>query len=287
MQRILVCTDGSAFSHSSYHYAAWLAQRLPAAVDVLYVTDDRGKASVQVTNLSGSIGIDSAQTLLNKMVELEHDKAKLDHERAHLLLQDAKHLLKQYGADEVSLTHETGFLVDSIYKFEDQADLIILGKRGAAADFASDHLGSKTERIVRASHKPCLVTSRYFKPIDRLLLAYDGSDSCQKMLQFMVDSPVFKGLELHILTVIKKVDYETANARIETARQKANQGGFTPVCSVGEGDAEVAIGQYVEKNNIGLLLMGAYGHSRIRQLVIGSTTAQILRSVQIPVMLFR
>ncbi len=194
MQRILVCTDGSAFSHSSYHYAAWLAQRLSAAVDVLYVTDDRGKASVQVTNLSGSIGIDSAQTLLNKMVELEHDKAKLDHERAHLLLQDAKHLLKQYGADEVSLTHETGFLVDSIYKFEDQADLIILGKRGAAADFASDHLGSKTERIVRASHKPCLVTSRYFKPIDRLLLAYDGSDSCQKMLQFMVGFASVQGI---------------------------------------------------------------------------------------------
>jgi len=33
--------------------------------------------------------------------------------------------------------------------------------------------------------------------------------------------------------------------------------------------------------------MGAYGHSRIRNLVIGSTTTEMLRSCTVPVMLFR
>jgi len=33
--------------------------------------------------------------------------------------------------------------------------------------------------------------------------------------------------------------------------------------------------------------MGAYGYNRIRHLVIGSTTAQVLRSIQIPVLMFR
>jgi nucleotide-binding universal stress UspA family protein len=37
----------------------------------------------------------------------------------------------------------------------------------------------------------------------------------------------------------------------------------------------------------GSVLMGAYGHSRIRHLVIGSTTTQILRSSNIPVLVFR
>ncbi|MEQ9334216.1 MAG: universal stress protein [Thalassobaculum sp.] len=34
-------------------------------------------------------------------------------------------------------------------------------------------------------------------------------------------------------------------------------------------------------------MMGAYGHSRIRSLIIGSTTTQMIRSCMIPVMLFR
>jgi len=33
--------------------------------------------------------------------------------------------------------------------------------------------------------------------------------------------------------------------------------------------------------------MGAYGHSRLRTLIIGSMTAEMVRSCLIPVMLFR
>jgi nucleotide-binding universal stress UspA family protein len=33
--------------------------------------------------------------------------------------------------------------------------------------------------------------------------------------------------------------------------------------------------------------MGAYGHSRIRTLIIGSTTTEVIRSCLIPVLLFR
>ena len=33
--------------------------------------------------------------------------------------------------------------------------------------------------------------------------------------------------------------------------------------------------------------MGAYGHSRIRQLVVGSTTTAMIRSCLVPVLVFR
>nr|WP_238846436.1 universal stress protein [Nostoc edaphicum] len=44
---------------------------------------------------------------------------------------------------------------------------------------------------------------------------------------------------------------------------------------------------YAENQDINLLIMGTYRHSRIRHLVIGSNTAQMLRSSHIPVLLFR
>jgi nucleotide-binding universal stress UspA family protein len=43
---------------------------------------------------------------------------------------------------------------------EGDARVILIGKRGEAADFAKGHLGSNLERIVRASHKPVFVASR-------------------------------------------------------------------------------------------------------------------------------
>ena len=50
---------------------------------------------------------------------------------------------------------------------ETDAALIVIGKRGEGADFAKLHLGSNLERVVRAMHKPVLVASRAFKPVER------------------------------------------------------------------------------------------------------------------------
>ncbi len=288
MKKILLCSDGSAFAENTYRYGAWFATNLKAEeVDVLCVTDVRGQQAISQQNLSGSIGIDASENLLNRLVELEHEKAKINHQRAKLVLQQAAQTLKAEGVEGIKLLHETGFLVDCLEKFEDSCDLIVLGKRGETAEFASGHLGANLERIVRSSHKPCLVTSRQFKPIERVLIAYDGSRSSDKILQFIADSSVFEGLELHIVTVAKSAAEQTAIARIESAKQWLQQAGFEPVCSVLEGHSEKAISNYVTEQDISLLLMGAYGHSRIRHLVIGSTTAQMLRSSHIPVLLFR
>jgi len=287
MKHILLCTDGSAFAQESYHYAAWLAPRLNACVDVLYVTDIRTQKSIETGNLSGSIGFDAAKELLTKLVEIEHEKAKINHERAKHILHHAEEILTSEGVRDVNTIHQTGFLVDSFHEFEVNADLIILGKRGENATFASNHLGGNTERIIRASHKPCFVTPGKYSPIERLLFAYDGGKSCQKMLQFLVESPAFKGLELHILTVARTPESNKAKRRNEEAEEKTRAFGFDPICQILVGDAEKMIASYAQGHDISLIVMGAYGYTRLRPLILGSTTAQVLRSTQIPVLLFR
>lgn len=286
MKKILVCTDGSAYAQVTYEYTAWLAQRMEFAIEVLYVTDRRGEQALQTPDFSGSIGIDSYQQLLNELVELEAARAKVNHQRAKIILQEAKQFFSDRNIHSVKLTHETGFLVDLFHKLEADKDLIILGKRGENANFATEHLGANMERIVRSSHKPCLVTPREFKPINRILLAYDGGKSCQKAVNYLAKLPAFNDLELHIICVAS-LGKETAIKNIETAEAIVKQGGFNPICEVLHGNPEPEIEKYVQQKNIDLLLMGAYGHSRIRHLVIGSTTAQMLRSSHIPVVLFR
>ncbi len=287
MNNILICTDGSVFAENIYRYGAWFAEKLNTGINVLSVTDIRSQKVASTGNFSGSIGLGASEELLNKLIDLEHSKAQLNHQKSKLILETAKQALENYGISDVKLIHKTGFLVDVLNEFEKESHLIVLGKRGENAEFASKHLGANLERIIRSSQKPCLVTSRQFKPIERLLLAYDGGPSCQKLLEFLGSSQIFQGLELHLITVAKKKEEEKANSCLAEGTKLAQVAGFTPVCSVIAGHPEQVISQYASDHNISLLLMGAYGHSRIRQLVIGSTTAQILRSSDIPVFVFR
>ncbi|NPZ02087.1 universal stress protein, partial [Pseudomonas aeruginosa] len=44
---------------------------------------------------------------------------------------------------------------------------------------------------------------------------------------------------------------------------------------------------YQKEHGIDLLVMGAYGHSRIRQFLVGSTTTSMLRTTISPLLLLR
>ena len=246
MKKILLCTDGSAYARVSYEYAAWLAQRKSFAIEVLYVTDRRGEQAVQAPDFSGSIGINSYQQLLIELVELEAARAKVNHQRAKIILQEAQKFFSERGIDTVKLTHETGFLVDLFHKLEGDSDLIILGKRGENANFATEHLGANMERIVRSSHKPCLVTPREFKPINRILLAYDGSKSCQKAVNYLAKSSAFSNLELHIIYVATRGE-KAAIENLETASAIVKTAGFNPICEVLQGNPEPEMEKYVEQ----------------------------------------
>ncbi|MGD1899783.1 MAG: universal stress protein [Phormidesmis sp.] len=287
MKTILLCSDGSAFADSIYRYGAWFARRFQAEAKVLFVTDIRQKV-VSTGNLSGSIGLGASEQLLDKLVSLEHEKAKLNNQRARLILQNARQVLKAEGLGEVELLNPTGFLVDCFHDFEAEADMVVLGKRGEAAEFASDHLGANIDRIVRSSSKPCLVTPQTFAPIERILLAYDGSPTGKRILNFLVDNASgFKDTEIHLLTVAKSEADDKKTQELAKAEQALQSAELNITASQLTGNPEEVISQYVKQHQISLLMMGAYGHRRIRHLVIGSTTVQLLRSSQIAMLLFR
>ena len=53
------------------------------------------------------------------------------------------------------------------------------------------------------------------------------------------------------------------------------------------GDAEQIIAHAVRKQDIDVLIMGAYTHSPLRSLFLGSKTSDLLRSSKIPTLLLR
>lgn len=281
---LLVCTDGSAYSEAACQYTAWFAKRLNAEVEAVYVSDLRQFELSIVTDLGGAIGIEPYQGVLSQLQQMEAQKASILEESTQLYFK-GEGLAKQ-----LHFHHTTGLLVDHLAAFEKQANpptLIILGKRGENADYATEHLGATMERVVRASKSPCLVTPRTFKEIRRLVLAYDGGNSCQKALQFLLHLEVFKDIEIHVVTVDEGHSGDVACQHLEEATAVLQKGGLTPVCKILHGLAENTLSDYVESQGIDMLVMGAYGHSRIRYLIIGSTTTDLIRRCQVPVLLFR
>ncbi len=284
MTSLTALIDGSIYSQSVCDHAAWAAQRLSATVRLVHVIGRRDTSS-EPANLSGSISLGARTALLEELAELDAQRSKLSQRRGRLILEDARERLVQAGITDPAAALRLGDVVEAVQDTEHDADLIIIGKRGEAADFAKLHLGSNLERVVRSSHRPVLVAARAFKPISRFLIAFDGGTSAMKAVDHVARSLLFAGLECHLLTA--GADTPEARKRLEDAAILLRAAGYTVQTDIEAGAADAAIAKRVEADGIDLLVMGAYGHSRIRSLIIGSTTTEMIRSCMIPVLLFR
>lgn len=75
--------------------------------------------------------------------------------------------------------------------------------------------------------------------------------------------------------------------QLQWAQNTLQGRGFEVVTAMEDGDAEKVLSDYVKDQQIDVLIMGAYGHSRIRQLLVGSTATTMLRTSSIPILLLR
>lgn len=283
MYKILTLLDGSAYSESVCHHTAWIAGKMKASVEALHVLGRReGAAS---TDLSGALRLGARTALLEELSALDEQRAKLAQARGHAILEDARAILEKDGVTEVNLRLRKGDLLDAVREVQDDITAITIGKRGEGADFASGHLGSNLERIVRSSSVPVFVASREFRPISRVLVAYDGSASARVAIQRISASPVFTDLEISVLCIGQDEARSLATAQEAVGKLHAAKISATPLTAAGE--PEQVLAGKVQDEGFDLLVMGAYGHSRIRSLIIGSTTTAMIQSVKIPVLLYR
>ncbi|MEO1459773.1 MAG: universal stress protein [Pseudomonadota bacterium] len=282
MSRVLACIDGSVYADSVADHAAWAAGRLGLPVELLQVLGRREAAS---SDRSGRIVAGARRRLLEELVTLDAQRAKLVQREARLGLEEAKSRLEGGGCADVSVSLRNGDLLETLAEHERDAALVVVGKRGEAADFATLHLGSNLERILRASQQPVLVTSRAFRPISRLVIGFDAGPSARKAVEAVATSPLYAGLGVLLVTVSEPS--KPAQAAIEQAASRIASSGHQVDTRIVPGKPEEVISALLEEEKIDLLMIGAYGHSRLRSLVIGSTTSALIRSCRVPVAIYR
>lgn len=279
--RILALVDGSPYAESVCRHAAWAASRLGAGVDLMHVL---GRREAPAGDLSGALRLGARTALLNELSALDAERARLSQARGRALLDDARALVEGEGAGPVTQRLRRGDLLDAVAEVELDTRALVIGKRGEAADYAHGHLGSNLERVVRAARVPVLVASRAFRPIRRAVVAFDASASVERALARMAGNPVFADLDVALVNAGEGTP--ALRARLDDAARRLAADGIAATQEVIPGEPEAVLRDEIEEG-ADLLVMGAYGHSRIRSLVVGSTTTAMIRACRVPVLLCR
>jgi nucleotide-binding universal stress UspA family protein len=283
MKKILTCLDGSIYGQTCCQYALWFARKNGAHVDALYVSELWQYEAPLVADFGGSLGAQPYMGLTAQLLQIESEKANAIRDYITNAFE------KEALAKSITFHHRTGSLADTIGEFEPGTEMLLIGKRGEAANMAKAHLGSNMERVVRATALPCFVANREFFEPKKLLFAFDGSPSANKALAWLgANKTTFADIELHVVSVATKpCGAEQARANLTVAEKALAGFGCTSVCKVLEGIPSDTISAYQQESGANMLLMGAYGHSRIRRLLLGSTTVELLQRCRVPVVLFR
>ncbi|WP_447894017.1 universal stress protein [Vreelandella sp. GE22] len=283
-EHVFAAIDGSGFSESVCDYAAWASKALGAPLTFVRVVDNHSAAPSE-QNLSGNLNFGAREHLMEELASLDERKARVNREQGRLVLEAAQSRAAEQGTTEPNTRQLNGTLVETLAELETGMRLLVVGKRGENAHQASGHLGSNLERVVRELHRPILMVPAAFKRPEKVMIAFDGSKTARKGVEMLARSPLFSGAECHVVIV----GAETAEHRSELdwALGILKEAGHRAEGAIRAGEVDQVLPEYCQQHGMDLLVMGAYGHSRIRHLLVGSTTTKMLRSSQVPVLVLR
>jgi nucleotide-binding universal stress UspA family protein len=282
IKKIFIPTDGSVNSLKALEYGIYIARKLDASLIGLYVLDVNLIQGPMLTDISGSVGMppydgffDAIETSLN--------------EKADCILKDFQERCQKSGVN-VEVKKTIGRISPIIIEEAQNADLILMAKKGEHFHLKEGGLlGSVAEVVVRDSGKPVLVTPENFVEIESMALAYDGSDSALKALELSLElskKAVWPITIVIITSDAKKAD--TLSAQIEEMNEKDSSAPMADCETIilsGKDQDEII--KFIKEGSVELMVMGAYGHNRLRELFLGSTTSHIIRKSPIPVLLTR
>lgn len=277
IKNVLVAIDGSEHARSAIEHALWLAQKFSATVTAQHVIDIVSIEGSFLHDISGSLGFEPYLDFSSRMREVLED-------RGRSMFEEFRTTAQERGI-RVETQMDMGVIANEICERARTTDVVVIGRRGVNERFSSGMLGSTAESVTRKCTKPLLVCPRQWDGITHPLLAYDGSSRSAQAMHAAAEFCVSTNLPL---TVVHATRDATAGERVlaEAERYLASYEIETRYRQPTE-DRPESIVRLLDEGSHDLLFIGAYGHSRIVEMVLGSTTEYVLRNAPCPVFLHR
>lgn len=281
--RVVACIDDSRAAPAVCSYAAWASQHMDTPVTLLHVVNEERYPTEP--DLVGNIGLGSREQLLEDLSELDRKRAKLALEHGSHMLDEAERIVSAAGVGDITKRQRHGDLTESLLAIESDTRLLVMGLHGESSSDRGTRIGSQLETVIRSVRRPILLVPDQFTQPRSAMLAFDGSVTAFKGVELLAGSPVLKGMPLHLIMV--GADTSEHWQQLEKAKQMLAGLGSDITLAIRAGDVEQTLLAYQEKQGIDIMVMGAYGHSRIRQFFVGSTTTNMLRTAEKPLVILR
>ncbi|MEX1200796.1 MAG: universal stress protein [Methylophaga sp.] len=280
--KVIACLDSSPFVESVTDGAAWASKTLNAPLTLLHVLDH--EAIEQDNTTSSDAAAHKKSKILEKLAEVEKKRHLLSREKGQLVLDFAEENLKEnHGIDGHKRLVE-GEFIDVLADLRDELRLLVVGKRGESSE--GEDLGSHLNKLIRASHRPTMVVTEKFVTPEKIMIAFDGSETMVKAINTVANSQLFKALECHVVMVGAETDEH--REQLNWAETTLIEGGLTTKATLlVENVVDKSLSQYATDNNIDMMVMGAYSHTRFRQLLTGSHTATLLKQTNLTLLILR
>lgn len=272
--RIAVGLDGSPHAESALSHALRLARAARSVVRGIHVVDRALLDGVVVADLSGSVGF---QPFLNLSGELR--EALISAGGAILAAFEAR--AKETGVSFEPVLKEGN--VSAILEEEaESCGLAAVGSRGANAAHRRDLVGRHADALARRMPTSLLVAPADYRDFQHPVLAWDGSLKSRKALALSAEVAALLDLPVRIVTASD--DEDEGQALLAEAEEELRYRRVTATGVVRKSHPDDAI--FAEVGAGGdLVAMGAHGHGRVVELVLGSTTDRVLRAATVPVLL--
>jgi nucleotide-binding universal stress UspA family protein len=278
LDRILVATDFSPAAERAVQYAAALARRFDATLDLVNVLN----LSINGADYGGGVMPLDVIAKGNE-VELQHERRRLDNVRTIVTL------LESFAPVEAILTHAA----------ETQPQLIVMGTTSKNG-LEKLVLGSTAEQIFRRSTIPVLTVgprAKFPEPGDfhfrTIVYAASHTDESRKAATFAYAFAQDSGAHVYVCHVLPEHEATTEAQKDEALQslQRLVPPGIsdwcTPECVVESGKASEAILALAERVQADLIVLGPRENSFALKYLESGITTQVLAASTCPVMTVR
>ncbi|WP_227428975.1 universal stress protein [Psychrobacter sp. I-STPA6b] len=273
---IIACLDCPDHVQAVLDASMWVAKILNAPIGLLHAMPNTHRATA--VSYSGCLTVDDETHLLQKFTTEEHDNNSQIKDQGKLLLKQAESycLSRQYQKPIYAL-HRHTTLAESIDYVDDEAQLIVIGHNVTCKHTLA--------QLIRPSKCPILVTHAPFSPPRSALFAFDNRPTCHALLDWLCHNALIRPMAVHIVMVGKETESNKDALREAYARLK--QSGINcKKALIDERDVTAALLYYQKQHQLELLMTGAFGESRLREIFYGSDTQKLLGSSKSPYLLF-
>lgn len=271
---LLVAIDGTQYSEWSRQVAKHLLTPGGSLV-FLHVIDSLLIEGTFLQDLAGALGIEPYLELSPKLEKVLRTKGET-------LLAAAKAACENEGL-RCRIELAEGLVANEIVKRSIETEAVVVGQRGTNAEFHVGLAGSVAEAVVRKSARPVIVVPGPVERLDRALLAFDGSAPAARACSEASRYCGARNLELTVL--VCSTSTAAAQPIVEEAKRYLEGAPHPWRIITQEGKPNEQIVTVARDFN--LIVMGAHGHNRIVELVLGSTTEYVLRNMPCPTLFVR